>query len=119
MQISNRRWCHPLIILGWHFGTLKVDSTLKVPLLLHENYAYVCDTTENKCVHSPPWNKIQAPKPSKLEWKFLPTLTNNFHLFYLPESSTNSIVVIGIPTSHDINSELRVMQIIIIQMECS
>lgn len=51
--------------LGWHFKTLNIDSTLKVPLLWHENHAYTCDTTENKYVHSPPQNNIQALKPSK------------------------------------------------------
>ena len=76
---------------------------------------YVIQLKTNVC-KTPPWSKIQAPKPSKLKWKFLPNLTINFYIFYLPESSTNFIRVIGITTSHDFNLELRVMQIIIIQI---
>lgn len=115
-QSSKRRWCHPLITWGQHFDILKIDSSLKVPLLWHENHGYICDTSENKWVHFPPRKKIQAPKSSKVRWKCRPTLTSIFYIFYLLYSSINSIRVTGIPTSHEVNSELRVMQHTVVQM---
>ena len=73
-------------------------------------------TFVKKCVYCPPLSKTQAPKPSKVGWKFLPPLTGNFHIFCLLESSTNFIWVIGIPPSYHIDSELRVIQHILIQI---
>lgn len=87
----------------WH---TKSRVYIKDTFLWHKNHAYICDSTKNKCVHSFPWNKMQALKPSKLEWKFLPPLTSNFYILYLPESSTNSTDrVIELSTSHETDLE--------------
>lgn len=115
LDVSRRRKV-PVENGGWHFRTLQADPALKIALVWPENHACVRDTTENKCVYSPPSRKSQASKPSKVGWKFLPAPTGSFPIFYLLDSSTNFMWVTGTPTSYNINSELRVVQHVFIQI---